>query len=134
MKMRDVLFNTSWDELDIGTCKFFVPFFDQYISFILFQDHSPKARITEKMVTAVNQVIELSNNTQEVYNKQFANNDSIKIREIHIDQENDELDAVYSEIIVNTASDEYMSLVVKDGTIVCIDTKGTYLESLKSDS
>jgi len=27
-----------------------------------------------------------------------------------------------------------MSLVVKDGLIVCIDTKGIYLESLKSDS
>jgi len=134
MKARDILFNTSWDELDLGTCKFFVPFFDQYISFILFQDHEPKPRITEKMILALNQIIELDKNKQEVFNKEFSNRELLKVREIHIDQENDVLNSIYSEIILDTNSNTYKSLIVKDGVIIEIDTAGTYLEALKKDT
>ena len=130
MKARHILFNTSWDEFDMGTCKFLVPFFNQYIPFILFQDHKPKPALTAKMIKAINNIMELDVKEQELYFKEFGENSEVKVSEIHIDQEHDELEGVYSEIIMNMPSAEYMSMIVKDGKIIHLDREGTYLEAL----
>ncbi|CAA6810622.1 MAG: Unknown protein [uncultured Sulfurovum sp.] len=131
MKARHILFNTSWDEFDMGTCKFDVKFFDQFIPFFLFQDHKPKPALTEKMIVAINNIMVLDAKKQDLYFQEFGENSEIKVREIHIDQEHDGLDGVYSEIIMDMPTSEYMSLIVKDGQIVHLDKDGTYLESLK---
>ena len=53
-----------------------------------------------------------------------------KVSEIHIDQEHDGLDGVYSEIIMDMSYGKYMSMIVKDAKIIYLDRDGTYLESL----
>ena len=131
MKARHILFNTSWDEFDMGTCKFLVPFFNQYIEFLLFQDHQPKPALTEKMIKAINDIMELDAKEQGLYFEVFGENPDVKVSEIHIDQEHDELEGVYSEIIMSMPSGEYMSMIVKDGKIIYLDREGSYLESLK---
>jgi hypothetical protein len=131
MKARHILFNTSWDEFDMGVCKFDVKFFDQFIPFLLFQDHKPKPALTEKMIVAINNIMELDAKEQGIYFEEFGENSDVKVSEIHIDQERDDLDGVYSEIIMDMPSREYMSMIVKDGKIIHLDRDGTYLESLK---
>ncbi|MDQ7084783.1 MAG: hypothetical protein Q9M36_07545 [Sulfurovum sp.] len=131
MKARDILFNTSWDEFDMGICKLSVPFFNQYIPFILFQNHDRKPKLTPKMIVALNHILELDIDKQTLYFEKYSKKDIPKVQEIHIDQDNDILDAVYSEVILSMPKGEYMSLVVKDGTIIHLDDKGTYLTSLK---
>jgi len=131
MKARHILFNTSWDEFDMGTCKFFVPFFNQYIPFLLFQDHKPKPKLTDKMILAINLIMELDDKEQGLYFDEFGHDAEVKVSEIHIDQEHDDLDGVYSEIIMDMPSEEYLSMIVKDGKIIHLDRDGTYLDSLK---
>ena len=133
MKARHILFNTSWDEFDMGICKFDVKFFDQFIPFLLFQDHKPKPVLTEKMIVAINNIMELDAKEQDVYFDEFGENSEVKVSEIHIDQEHDGLDGVYSEIIMDMPAGKYMSMIVKDGKIIHLDCDGTYLESLKVD-
>jgi hypothetical protein len=133
MKARHILFNTSWDEFDMGVCKFHVEFFDQFIPFILFQEHKPKPALTEKMIMAINNIMNLDAKDQGLYFDEFGENSDIKVSEIHIDQEHDGLDGVYSEIIMDMPASEYMSMTVKDGKIIHLDRDGTYLELLKVD-
>ncbi len=130
MKARDILFNTSWDEFDMGVCKFYVNFFDQFIPFLLFQDHKPKPKLTDKMIEAINNIMQLESSKQGFYFEEFGKNSDIKVKEIHIDQEHDDLDGVYSEIIMDMPSNEYLSMIVKDRVIVAFDRDGTYFESL----
>ena len=131
MKARHILFNTSWDEFDMGICKFDVKFFDQFIPFVLFQDHKPKPALTEKMIVAINNIMEFDAKEQGLYFEEFGENLEVKVSEIHIDQEHDGLDGVYSEIIMDMPKGEYLSMIVKDGKIIHLDRDGTYLESLK---
>jgi hypothetical protein len=133
MKARHILFNTSWDEFDMGVCKFDVKFFDQFIPFLLFQDHKPKPALTGKMIMAINNIMEFDEKEQGLYFQEFGDKRETKVSEIHIDQEHDDLDGVYSEIIMDMPSGEYMSMIVKDGKIIHLDRDGTYLESLKVD-
>ncbi len=133
MKARHILFNTSWDEFDMGICKFDVKFFDQFIPFILFQDHKPKPALTVKMIKAINNIMEFDANEQGLYFEEFGKSSDVKVSEIHIDQEHDELEGVYSEIIMDMPSGEYMSMIVKDGKIIHLDREGTYLELLRID-
>ena len=130
MKARHILFNTSWDEFDMGTCKFQVDFFNQYIPFLLFQDHKPKPKLTEKMIMAINNIMALNMEKQELYLREFGDSSEVKVSEIHIDQEYDELDGVYAEIIMDMPNVEYMSLIVKDDKIISIDRTGTYFDTL----
>ncbi|HIP52176.1 MAG TPA: hypothetical protein EYG94_08830 [Campylobacterales bacterium] len=133
MKARHILFNTSWDEFDMGVCKYEVKFFDQFIPFILFQDHEPKPALTKKMIMAINNIMEFDESKQGLYFEEFGKNSDVKVSEIHIDQEHDVLDGVYSEIIMDMPEGEYMSMIVKDGVIIHLDKDGTYLESLKAE-
>lgn len=130
MTRRDILYATSWDEFDMGVCKLFVPFFDQYIPFLFFQEHDRKPQITDKMIMALNSIMELEEKEQELYFEEFGESRAIKVNEIHIDQEHDKRDGVYCEIIINMPSKEYMSLIVKDGKIIHLDRDGSYFESL----
>ena len=133
MKARHILFNTSWDEFDMGVCKFHVDFFNQFIPFLLFQDHRPKPALTEKMIVAINNIMKLDAKEQGLYFEEFGEDSDTKVSEIHIDQEHDDLDGVYSEIIMDMPIGKYMSLIVKDGKIIYLDKEGMYLESLKVD-
>lgn len=56
-----------------------------------------------------------------------------KIKEIHIAQENDELNGRYAEIKVNSASDNLISVIVKNGKIIDFDDDGTYLGWFEKD-
>jgi hypothetical protein len=133
MKARHILFNTSWDEFDMGVCKFHVEFFDQFIPFILFQDHKPKPALTEKMIMAINNIMNLDVNEQGLYFEEFGENSDVKVSEIHIDQEHDGLDGVYSEIIMDMPEGKYVSMIVKDAKIIHLDRDGTYLETLNAN-
>ena len=55
------------------------------------------------------------------------------IQEIHIAQENDELSGRYAEIKINSASDNLISIIVKNEKIIDWDDDGTYLGSFESD-
>lgn len=128
MTRRDILFNTEWDEFSMGTCKLFVDFFDQYIPFILFQENDHKPQITDKMIDALNQILSLETKQQPLYFEKFADHPYNRVSEIHINQEHDTRDGIYSEIIMQTPSGHYRSLIVKDGKIIACDTDGSYFD------
>jgi hypothetical protein len=50
-----------------------------------------------------------------------------EIKEVHIAQENDELSGRYAEIKIDSASDNLISVIVKNGKIIDFDDDGTYL-------
>jgi len=56
-----------------------------------------------------------------------------EVKEIHIMQENDELLGRDSEIKIDSASDNLISIIVKNGKIIDFDDDGTYLVSFEKD-
>jgi hypothetical protein len=148
MTRKEIMLNTKWDEFDMGTCRIYVDLFDQYIPFILFQEHRPTPDVSQKMISAINSILGLKIQQEEslksmlyenylVQEKSKGNSKLLdreevylqsKIDEIHIDQENDRLKGIYSEVIVTTMATEPISLIVKDGDFICIDD-GTYFDT-----
>lgn len=55
-----------------------------------------------------------------------------KVKEIHIDQDNDRFNGVYSEIIMSSISNNLISIIVKDAKIICLND-GTYFDLLEED-
>jgi len=130
MTRRDILFNTDWDEFDMGTCKLFVTFFNQYIPFIFFQNHQPTPNLTDKMILSLNHILTLEKESQALYFDTFQGGKAPKIQEIHIDQDNDKFESIYAEIIMQPIDNQYLSLIVKDACIIHLDKKGNYLDTL----
>jgi hypothetical protein len=130
MTRRDILYTTEWDEFDMGVCKLFVPFFNQYIPFVFFQNHEPSPKLTDKMILALNAILVLEKEEQSVYFEAFGTLDAPKVQEIHIDHENDRFESIYSQVIMSMDSGEYLCFIVKDGKIIHIDRDGTYLDAL----
>lgn len=56
-----------------------------------------------------------------------------EIKEIHIAQENDKLNGRYAEIKIDSASDNLISVIVKNGKIIDFDDDGTYLGWFEKD-
>lgn len=133
MKRRDILFNTDWDEFDMGICKLFVPFFNQYIPFVFFQNHEPSPKLTDKMILSLNQILDLDEKLQDFYFETFGQENEQKVQEVHIDYDNDRFEGIYSEVILHSIEGEYVSLVFKDGKMVYIDREGSYLDTLVED-
>ena len=128
MTKKEVSINTSWDEFEIGTCRVFVEVLNQYIPVLFFQEHRPKPSISVTMMKALNDILDMPKTEfdrlgdilgAEVYEKS-------KIKEIHIDQDNDVFENVYSEVIMDTGA----NIIVKDGGFLCLND-GTYFESLE---
>ncbi|CAA6816605.1 MAG: Unknown protein [uncultured Sulfurovum sp.] len=130
MGRKEILMNTKWDEFEMGTCRLFVNFFNQYIPFIFFQEHKPIPGISDRMIIALNQVMALDKVEQDF---DFSELGTDKVKEIHLDQENDDLKGIYAEIIMDTTSGDYVSLIVRDGKVISVDKDGTYFEALQED-
>ena len=130
MGRKEILMNTKWDEFEMGTCRLFVNLFNQYIPFIFFQEHKPLPGISDRMIIALNHVMALNKDEQDIDLDEIGSN---KVKEIHLDQENDRFSGIYSEIIMDTTSGAYVSLIVKDGKIITIDRDGSYFDSLNED-
>lgn len=131
MTKKEVSINTTWDEFEMGTCRVFVEELNQYIPILFFQDHKPKPSISVKMLQSINDILSMNKNEfdrlkeilgVEIYQKS-------KIQEIHIDQENDKFEGVYSEVIINSGSNSLISIIVKDSKFTCIND-GTYFNTL----
>ena len=101
----------------------------QSINDILALDESEleiiKGMLHEAYLFASNTTGESNISKEEVYKKS-------KVKEIHIDQDNDRFDGVYSEVIMNSASNHLINIIVKDGKVICRDD-GTYFDSLEED-
>lgn len=136
MTRKEVMLNTVWDEFGMGTCRLFVDFFNQYIPFILFQDHKPTPNISTPMMQSINAILTLDEGERErlksilhevylsqavfvqegamVWNKEELYLQS-KVKEIHIDQEHDHCDGTYAEIVIHCAWNALLSVIVKEG-------------------
>ncbi|GGH25315.1 hypothetical protein FAZ19_15710 [Sphingobacterium alkalisoli] len=55
------------------------------------------------------------------------------VKEIQIDEKNDELSGRYAEIKINSASDNLIAIIVKNGKLIDFDYDGTYLPSFEID-
>jgi len=129
MTKKELSINTKWDEFEMGTCRLFVPVLNQYISTVFFQDHKPNPRISNKMLQSVNDILDMDENEFDRLGK-LLEFETYIIKEIHIDQDNDPYEGVYSEVIVSKdPKADQVSVVVKNGVFVCIN-EGTYFESL----
>jgi len=115
MTKKELSINITWDEFEMGTCRIFVETLNQYIPTVFFQDHKPKPTVTNKMLAGVNDILDMDINEfdrlgeilgVEVYQKS-------KIKEIHIDQDNDVFDGVYSEVIMSLGSNKQIGVIVK---------------------
>ncbi len=138
MTKKELSINIKWDEFEMGTCRIFVETLNQYIPTVFFQDHKPKPTVSNKMLQSVNDILNMDMNEfdrleeilgTDVYNKS-------KIHEIHIDQENDKYDGVYSEVIMSTGANIQVSVIVKNAAFICVND-GTYFDTLvlnKTDS
>jgi hypothetical protein len=131
MTKKELSINTKWDEFEMGTCRVFIEVLNKYIPFVFFQDHKPNPTISNKMLQSVNDILDMSidefDRLEEVLGKEVY--DQSKIKEIHIDQENDNFEGVYSEVIMDSASNSLISVIVKDGMFMCIN-EGTYFDTL----
>lgn len=67
-----------------------------------------------------------------IKNKEDAYSKS-DIKEIHIAQENDNLEGCHSEIKIDSASENLISIIVKNGKIIDFDDDGTYVGSFEKD-
>jgi len=127
---KELMLITKWDEFEMGICRLEVQFFNQYIPFVLFQEHRPKPNISKGMIKSINDILALNEVEQEFFEKEFADEFGYKVKEIHIDQDNDALDGVYSEIIMERVFGDTVQLVVKDGKIICYNPDGSYFDSV----
>ena len=57
----------------------------------------------------------------------------VKLKRYNIAQENDEFNGNYAEIKINSASDNLVSVIVKNGKIIDFDDDGTYLGFFDED-
>ena len=129
MTKKELSVNIKWDEFEMGTCRLFVATLKQYIPTLFFQDHKPKPTISNTMLKAVNDILDMDSDEFERL-KEIVDTQDCKIKEIHIDQDNDVFGAVYSEVIVDTGSNTQVSVVVKDGKFFCVND-GTYFDTLE---
>lgn len=131
MTKKELSINTKWDEFEMGTCRLFVETLNQYISTVFFQDHKPKPTISNKMLQSVNDILDMDENEFDKLGEMIGveTYQKCKIKEIHIDQDNDKYEAVYSEVIINTGSNVQVSIIVKDGKFLCVHD-GTYFDTL----
>jgi len=128
MTKKELSINIKWDEFEMGTCRIFVETLNQYIPSVFFQDHKPKPTVTDKMMKAVNDILDMDRNEFDRL-KVILSVDDYKIKEIHLDQDNDVYEGIYSEIIVSTGSNIQVSIIVKDGRFLCVND-GTYFDKL----
>lgn len=127
---KELMLITKWDEFEMGICRLEVKFFNQYIPFILFQEHRPKPNISKGMVDSINDILSLHEVEQAFFEKEFSNEFGYKVKEIHIDQDNDTLEGTYSEIIMERVFGDTVQLIVKDGKVICYNNDGTYFDSI----
>lgn len=151
MTKKEISINTTWDEFEMGTCRLFVAIFDQYIPLVFFQDHKPKPSISNKMMKSINDILLLDENEverlrvmlHEAYCSTFDTGDKgseskeevyaqSKIKEIHIDQENDRFTCIYSEMIIASVANSLVNIIIKDGRVFCLND-GTYFDLLEED-
>lgn len=130
---KELMLITKWDEFDMGICRLEVPFFKQYTPFIIFQEHRPKPNISKRMVESINGILALHEHEQAFFENEFANEQGYKVKEIHVDQDNDSLEGVYSEIIMERISGDTVQLIVKDGKIICYNNEGTYFDTVEGE-
>ena len=132
MTKKELSINTKWDEFEMGTCRVFIEVLNKYIPVVFFQDHKPKPTISNTMLQSVNDILDMNsdefNRIEEILGADIY--EQSKIKEIHIDQDNDNFDGVYSEVIMSTSSNTQVSIIVKDGTFMCIND-GTYFDTLE---
>jgi len=128
MTKKELSINIKWDEFEMGTCRVFVETLNQYISTLFFQDHKPKPTVSNSMLQSVNDILDMDMNA---FNRlgEILDTQEYKIKEIHIDQDNDVFEGVYSEAIVSTGSNIQVSVIVKDGKFICVND-GTYFDTL----
>jgi len=128
MTKKELSINTKWDEFEMGTCRIFVDTLNQYIPTLFFQDHKPKPTISNKMLQSVNDILAMD---MDEFNRlgEILGTKEYKIKEIHIDQDNDVYDDIYSEILVQTAANVQVSIIVRDGTFLCVND-GSFFDSL----
>jgi len=128
MTKKELSINTKWDEFEMGTCRIFVETLNQYIPTLFFQDHKPKPTISNKMLQSVNDILAMD---MDEFNRleEILGTKEYKIKEIHIDQDNDVYDVIYSEILVQTAPNVQASIIVRDGTFLCVND-GSFFDSL----
>ncbi|MEA2048637.1 MAG: hypothetical protein U9O64_09360 [Campylobacterota bacterium] len=131
MTKKEVSLNTTWDEFEMGTCRLFIAALNQYIPTIFFQDHKPQPAVSDKMLQSINDILEMNKDAFEQLNEILGTTtyQECKIKEIHIDQDHDTLEGVYSEVILSTNNNRYMNVIIKDGQFICIND-GTYFETL----
>jgi len=128
MTKKELSINIKWDEFEMGTCRLFVETLDKYIPAVFFQDHKPKPTVTDKMMKAVNDILDMNSSEFDRLNE-ILGEKNCKIKEIHIDQDNDVYEGVYSEVIVSTDSNAQSSIIVKDGRFILVN-EGTYFDNL----
>ncbi|SFV70940.1 hypothetical protein MNB_SV-13-206 [hydrothermal vent metagenome] len=132
MTKKEVSINTTWDEFEMGTCRVFLEVLQKYIPIIFFQEHRPKPSISSKMLQALNDILDIEK-------EEFDRLESIlgtevyaqsKIKEIHIDQDNDKYHAVYAELILNVSSKSLITVIIEDKKFICLND-GTYFDALE---
>ena len=128
MTKKELSINIKWDEFEMGTCRVFVETLNQYIPTLFFQDHKPKPTVSNTMLKSVNDILDMDVNEFDRL-REILNVQDYKIKEIHIDQDNDVYIGVYSEVIVSTGLNLQVSVIVKDGKFVCVND-GTYFDTL----
>ena len=128
MTKKELSINVKWDEFEMGTCRLFVETLNLYIPVVFFQDHKPKPTISNKMLQSVNNLLDMDKNEFDRIGE-ILDVETYKIKEIHIDQENDIYVGVYAEVIISTGVNEQISIVVKDGKFMFVND-GTYFDSL----
>jgi len=164
MTKEEIIKQTTWDEDGIGSMAVFVKLFEKELPVSLFAEDYSDPQVSDKMVEALNDVINLSLEelpkvkqllweeclfsfqvadygvTQmegetllaaqlrefEISNEEDAFSKS-RIETIQVHYENDEFAGRYAEIKVESAANNYISLIVKDGHIVDFDDDGTHL-------
>lgn len=134
MTKKELSINTKWDEFEMGTCRLFVETLNQYIPVLFFQDHKPKPTISNKMLQSVNDILEMDQDEFDRLHEILGleENAQSQIKEIHIDQENDKFNCIYSEIIMGTSLNTSKSVIIKDGKVTCLND-GTYFDVLDLD-
>ncbi len=132
MTKKEVSINTKWDEFEIGTCRVFVDVLKLYIPVLFFQDHKPRPTVSNTMMQALNDILDMPldefDRLPEILGMEDGTN--IKLKEIHIDQDNDVYEGVYSEVIIDTAAKTQVSVIVKDGAFICVN-EGAYFDTLE---
>jgi len=128
---KELMLITKWDEFEMGICRLEVQFFNQYIPFVLFQEHRPKPNISKGMIKSINDILALHEVEQSFFQQEFSKELGYKVKEIHIDQDNDAFESVYSEIMMERVTGETVQLIVKDGKIICYNPDGSYFDSIE---